>query len=432
MLSHLEDEATLVAEAQSGDAKAFAALMSQYESHVYHLALNITRNPQDAEDALQDAFLKAYAHLGEFRGDSRFSTWLVKIATNTALTKMRQRSSEWRVSSTKSNQTEKKVQAASLGSLEEAHGGGRMTKHILLGLCLWAACAGKSLADGITFTFMAINFPGQLTTQAFGINDAGQIVGSYSTNGGHGFLDSGGSFATVDVPSGIDTSALGISSSGYIVGQYFPAGTTDTQGFLDKGGSFTTISFPGALASDASGVNGSGEMVGSYIDTGLNEHGYVDINGAFGAINFPGAALTEVKGVNASGEIVGFYDADGHEHGFLDRAGVFSSIDFPGATSTEAWGINGSGEIVGLYGDANGQGHGFVDIGGVFSTVDFPGSLSTSIRGVNDQGQVVGNYFDAEGGDHGFVATQTPEPATFGTMVSGVLLVLARRRRRAE
>jgi RNA polymerase sigma-70 factor (ECF subfamily) len=109
MLSHLEDETTLVAEAQSGDANAFGALISQYESHVYRLALKITRNPQDAEDALQDAFLKAYAHLGEFRGDSRFSTWLVRIATNAALTKMRQRSSEWCVSSTQPNQTEKRV-----------------------------------------------------------------------------------------------------------------------------------------------------------------------------------------------------------------------------------------------------------------------------------------------------------------------------------
>lgn len=109
MLSHLEDERTLVAEAQAGDADAFAVLMSQYESHVYRLALNITRNPQDAEDALQDAFLKAYAHLGEFRGDSRFSTWLVRIATNEALTKMRQRSSEWRVSAAGSNEADKEV-----------------------------------------------------------------------------------------------------------------------------------------------------------------------------------------------------------------------------------------------------------------------------------------------------------------------------------
>jgi len=109
MLSHLEDETTLIAEAQSGDANAFATLMSQYKRHVYRLALNITGNPQDAEDALQNAFLKAYARLGEFRGDSRFSTWLVRIATNEALTKMRQRSLESRVSSAESNRADKKV-----------------------------------------------------------------------------------------------------------------------------------------------------------------------------------------------------------------------------------------------------------------------------------------------------------------------------------
>jgi len=102
MPSHLEDETTLVAEAQSGDANAFAALMNQYRSHVYHVALNITRNPQDAEDALQDAFLKAYAHLGEFRGDSRFSTWLERIATKDACTELQQASWEWRVYSAES------------------------------------------------------------------------------------------------------------------------------------------------------------------------------------------------------------------------------------------------------------------------------------------------------------------------------------------
>jgi len=109
MLAHLENETALVAEARAGDANAFAALMGQYESHVYRLALNITQNPQDAEDALQDAFLKAYTHLEEFRGDSLFSTWLVRIATNEALTKIRQRQPEWRVSAIESGGAEKET-----------------------------------------------------------------------------------------------------------------------------------------------------------------------------------------------------------------------------------------------------------------------------------------------------------------------------------
>jgi len=109
MLAHLENEAALVAEAQAGNAGAFAALMGQYEGHVYRLALNITHNPQDAEDALQDAFLKAYTHLGEFRGDSRFSTWLVRIATNEALTKIRQRPPEGQASSSEWMGAEKEI-----------------------------------------------------------------------------------------------------------------------------------------------------------------------------------------------------------------------------------------------------------------------------------------------------------------------------------
>ena len=109
MLVHPEDETTLVAEAQAGNAHAFAVLMSQYEGHLYRLAFGITQNRQDAEDALQDAFLKAFTHLGEFRGDSRFSTWLVRIATNEALTKLRRRPPEWWASPAESAGTDEEV-----------------------------------------------------------------------------------------------------------------------------------------------------------------------------------------------------------------------------------------------------------------------------------------------------------------------------------
>jgi RNA polymerase sigma-70 factor, ECF subfamily len=55
------------------------------------LTNSITRNPEDAEDGTQEAFLKAYAHLGTFHGNSRFYTWLVRIAMNEALQCLRQR-----------------------------------------------------------------------------------------------------------------------------------------------------------------------------------------------------------------------------------------------------------------------------------------------------------------------------------------------------
>jgi RNA polymerase sigma-70 factor (ECF subfamily) len=86
-----EDEHELVAAAKSGDATAFEELVSRYERKIFRLTMNITRNREDAEDAMQDAFLKSYAHLKTFQGDSRFYTWLVRIAANEALMRLRKR-----------------------------------------------------------------------------------------------------------------------------------------------------------------------------------------------------------------------------------------------------------------------------------------------------------------------------------------------------
>jgi RNA polymerase sigma-70 factor (ECF subfamily) len=86
-----EDEHQLVAAAKSGDATAFEELVSRYERKIFRLTMNITRNREDAEDAMQDAFLKSYSHLKTFQGDSRFYTWLVRIAANEALMRLRKR-----------------------------------------------------------------------------------------------------------------------------------------------------------------------------------------------------------------------------------------------------------------------------------------------------------------------------------------------------
>jgi len=86
-----EDEPVLVAAAKSGDITAFETLVGRYERKIFRLAQNITQNREDAEDVMQEAFLKAYEHLGEFQGNSRFYTWLVRIAVNQALMKLRKR-----------------------------------------------------------------------------------------------------------------------------------------------------------------------------------------------------------------------------------------------------------------------------------------------------------------------------------------------------
>ena len=88
------DEAALVARAKAGDAAAFSELVKQYERRVFRLAKQITQNDEDAEDVLQETFLKAYSHVADFQGNSRFYTWLVRIAVNEALMKLRKRRSD--------------------------------------------------------------------------------------------------------------------------------------------------------------------------------------------------------------------------------------------------------------------------------------------------------------------------------------------------
>ena len=88
------DELTLVNRSRDGDASAFNDLVRRYERKIYRLAMNITQNAEDAEDVLQETFLKAYEHLGDFQGNSKFYTWLVRIAVNEALMKLRKRKSD--------------------------------------------------------------------------------------------------------------------------------------------------------------------------------------------------------------------------------------------------------------------------------------------------------------------------------------------------
>ncbi len=88
------DEAALVARAKSGDVSAFSDLVRQYDRRVFRMAKQITQNDDDAEDVLQETFLKAYTHLDDFQGNSKFYTWLVRIAVNEALMKLRKRRSD--------------------------------------------------------------------------------------------------------------------------------------------------------------------------------------------------------------------------------------------------------------------------------------------------------------------------------------------------
>jgi RNA polymerase sigma factor (sigma-70 family) len=90
ILESFQDE-MLVAAAKTGEQQAFSELWNRHSKKTFSTTYRITRNRQDAEDALQDAFLKAYVHLKNFDGRSSFSTWLTRIAINSALMILRRK-----------------------------------------------------------------------------------------------------------------------------------------------------------------------------------------------------------------------------------------------------------------------------------------------------------------------------------------------------
>jgi RNA polymerase sigma-70 factor (ECF subfamily) len=92
------DESVLVSQARGGDTRAFGELVRRYEGKIFRLAQHVTNNREDAEDVLQETFMKAYEHLDQFKGDSKFYTWIVRIAVNQALMKLRRRKTDKSVS----------------------------------------------------------------------------------------------------------------------------------------------------------------------------------------------------------------------------------------------------------------------------------------------------------------------------------------------
>jgi RNA polymerase sigma-70 factor (ECF subfamily) len=92
------NELDLANQAKQGDHAALTELVSRYGRKIFRLARHITQNDQDAEDVLQDTFLKAYSRLDQFQGNSKFYTWLVRIAVNEALMRLRRRKGSHTVS----------------------------------------------------------------------------------------------------------------------------------------------------------------------------------------------------------------------------------------------------------------------------------------------------------------------------------------------
>lgn len=99
-------EKKIIEKVLGGDANAFEELVLKYEKTVYNLALRMVGDRDDAFDMTQEAFIKAYGSLSSFRGDSKFSVWIYRIATNVCLDFLRSKSRKQQVSLTVSDDDE--------------------------------------------------------------------------------------------------------------------------------------------------------------------------------------------------------------------------------------------------------------------------------------------------------------------------------------
>ena len=102
----IHPDVALVERAKAGDDAAFEQLIRQYDRQIFRIARHITQNKEDAEDIVQDTFLKAYRKLDQFQGNSKFYTWLVRIAVNESLMRLRKRRNSKTVSMDDEVQTE--------------------------------------------------------------------------------------------------------------------------------------------------------------------------------------------------------------------------------------------------------------------------------------------------------------------------------------
>jgi YVTN family beta-propeller protein len=287
--------------------------------------------------------------------------------------------------------------------------------------------------------FINISYPGATSTYPNGINNRGEIVGSYTDSDGlsHGFTLLNGQFTAFNVPGALGTFPAGINDLDEIVGSYVDAQSV-LHGFLLNGAAYSTIDFPGSYYTALYGINNLGEIVGNYYITGSTvEHGFSLKAGVFTTIDFPGSNLQNYPSqVNNFGVIAGGYlDANSISHGYVYNAGIFTAINFPGAPNTGVTGINDSGELSGYYCEVTPcpiftpgpQRSFFTSVNGHFTMVNFAAitgvETSNLNLALNNAGQLVAAYQDSAGTAHGAVSAIGPF-AYVGNALSSTLTVL--------
>jgi hypothetical protein len=264
-------------------------------------------------------------------------------------------------------------------------------------------------------------------TFIFGINDLGQVTGSYNaldssgTIEPYGFVrDQYGNYTTFIAPGAVRTWGMSINNSGVIAGGYSPNEGAEIDGLIrDVSGNITNFAVPNVGYTIVEAINATSQIVGDFSDA-TGDHGFVrSPSGAIKTFDAPGAIHTYAVAISNNGVVTGYHvdstDGNAVRHGFYrDAQGNIMSFDVPGAGTgdtqgTYAMGINAAGTITGYYSDSNSILHGFVrDQSGSFVTFDDPNAGTKTNQGtfpccINRLGQIAGGFTGTEGRVRSFV-----------------------------
>lgn len=265
------------------------------------------------------------------------------------------------------------------------------------------------------FSFTTIQVPGARRTSASGINDDGDMVGSYedSTGVSHGYVLRRGIFTTIDFPGATFTEARGIGGGGEIVGTYRKRGEPplNFHGYLlTPAGEFVPVDSPGHLNTIAQRILPDGTILGCRHDNDFMASMRGNVIGRRGNSETDAFASMHNGATPDLRRIAGLYNytTANRIDAYVIDAGVFKPLIVPGSSMTAAWDVNPAGEVVGTYRDSTGF-HGFVLTTDGYVLVDVPAATATRAFGINANGAVVGSFVAGER-TYGFMAIPTRPP----------------------
>ncbi len=255
--------------------------------------------------------------------------------------------------------------------------------------------------------------PGAGNSQAFGINDSGQVVGS---SGGHAFIWDGSSgMQDIGDLGGGFADAFGISGNGKVTGQAQLGGPCCSfDAFLWTNGVIQDLGKLGGSGSRGFGVNSNGQVVGRSsvsFDPFVNR-AFLWSGGVMSDLGTLGGSNSSAIAINDAGQVVGYAEpsrSPGNEtdHAFLWQSGSMTDLGDLGGDFSIANGINSVGQVVGAANTAGGAGHAFLWDSGVMYDLGTANSFNASeALAINNRGQVVGYLGNSFPGIHAFLYDQ--------------------------